>query len=143
MYIVSACFLGENCKYDGGNNYNEKVIKMIEGHNYFTVCPEMIAGFPAPRPPAEMSRGRVYNNKGEDLTDLFREGAEKALKEAGKKALNMGEDIELAILKAKSPTCGSKCIYDGTFTHTIVDGNGVFAELLIKNGIKVISEEEC
>ncbi|GAB1475194.1 DUF523 domain-containing protein [Bacillota bacterium] len=143
MYIVSACFLGENCKYDGGNNLNAKVLKLIEGHNYLPVCPEMAVGFPAPRPPAEIRGGRVYNNKGEDLTDLFREGAEKVLKEAREKALSLGEEIELALLKAKSPTCGSKRIYDGTFSHKVVDGNGVFAELLINNGIKVISEEEC
>ncbi len=142
MYIVSGCLLGENCKYNGGNNLNDKVMEMLKGHNYISVCPEMLAGFPAPRPPAEISKGRVYNDKGKDLTDLFIKGARIALNEAKKKSREIGEEIDLAILKAKSPTCGSRQIYDGSFSHTIVDGDGVFAALLIENGIKVISEED-
>ena len=142
MYIVSACLLGENCKYNGGNNLNDKVKEMLEGHNYISVCPEIVAGFPAPRPPAEIREGRVYNDKGDDLTEMFLDGAEKTLSEARKKSELLGEEIELAILKAKSPTCGSSRIYDGSFSHVVVDGNGIFAALLIENGIKVISEED-
>lgn len=143
MYIVSACLLGEDVKYNGGNNYNEKVIELIKGHNYMPVCPEITAGFPAPRPPAEIRDGRVYNDKGVDLTDLFNKGAEEVFLEAKKMAEELGEEIEMAILKAKSPTCGSSVIYDGTFSHIVVEGDGVFAKLLKDNGIKVISEEEC
>lgn len=142
MYIVSACLLGENCKYNGGNNYNEKVAELIKGHEYISVCPEMAAGLTSPRPPAEILDGRVYNDEGEDLTERFWEGAEKTLKEAMEKARALDEEIELAILKAKSPTCGSGEIYDGTFSHTVVRGDGIFARLLMDNGIKVISEED-
>jgi uncharacterized protein YbbK (DUF523 family) len=143
MYVVSACLLGENCKYNGGNNYHERVISFLNDKNYIAVCPEMIGGFPAPRPPAEILDRKVYNDKGQELTDAFIKGANETLRIIENKAKELGEEVELAILKAKSPTCGSNKIYDGTFTHTIVSGNGIFADLLIKNGIKVISEEEC
>ncbi len=143
MVIVSACLLGENCKYNGGNNRNETVIRRLRDYNYVAVCPEVAGGCPVPRPPAELREGRVVNTEGEDLTDKFREGAEKALAEAKTRAEELGEDLELAILKAKSPSCGSQQIYDGTFSHTVIHGDGVFADLLKKQGIKIISEEEC
>ncbi len=143
MYIVSACLLGQNCKYNGGNNLNEKVIEKLKGHSYIALCPEEEGGAPTPRPPAEIREGRVYNVEGRDLTDELQRGAEKSLARAEDEARKSGERLELAILKAKSPSCGCGQIYDGTFSHKVVQGNGVFAELLLKNGIKVISEEEC
>jgi len=143
VYIISACLLGENCKYNGGNNLNEKVIDLAKGHNYIAVCPEVAAGCPVPRPPMEIRDGRVYSQEGEDLTEEFREGAAMVLAEARARAGELGEDIELAVLKSRSPSCGCGRIYDGTFTHTLIDGDGVLAELLTQNGIKIISEEEC
>ena len=143
MYIISACLLGENCKYNGGNNLNESVIDLIKGHNYIAVCPEVAAGCPVPRSPMEIRAGRVYSIDGEDFTEKFRDGAARVLAEARARAKESGEDIELAVLKSRSPSCGCGRIYDGTFTHTLVDGDGVLAELLKKNGIKIISEEEC
>lgn len=142
MYIISACLLGENCKYNGGNNLNEKVRAIAKGCNYIAVCPEVAGGCPTPRAPAEIRDGRVYNIQGEDLTDEFREGAALELAKARAIADRLGEEIELAVLKSKSPSCGCGQIYDGTFTHTLVPGDGIFAQLLKKNGIKIISEEE-
>ncbi len=143
MYIISACLLGANCKYNGGNNLSELVIDLVKGHNYIAVCPEVAGGCSVPRSPCEIRDGRVYNKEGEDLTGKFQEGAAKVLAEAGTLAEEYGEDIELAILRFGSPSCGCGRIYDGTFTHTLVDGDGIFTELLKKNGIKTITEEEC
>lgn len=143
MYIVSACLLGKNCRYNGGNNFSERVAARIKGHNYIAVCPETAGGCPVPREPGEIRNGRVYDPAGEDLTDLFREGAEKAFAEAIELADRLGESLEMAILKARSPSCGCRQIYDGTFSHTVVKGDGVFADLILRNGIEVISEEEC
>lgn len=143
MYIISACLLGENCKYNGGNNLNEKVIALAKSHNYIAVCPEVAGGCPVPRSPMEIRDDRVYSQEGEELTEKFRKGAGRVLAEAIARAGQLGEDIELAVLKSRSPSCGCGRIYDGTFTHTLVDGDGVLAELLRQNGIKIISEEDC
>lgn len=151
MYVVSACLLGANCKYNGGNNDNEAVKDFCEGHKVLAVCPETEGGLKSPRPPAEQIRCpsdegcgsnadscviRVVNKNGEDLTEYFRRGAEICLK----KVLDSGEPPEVAILKANSPSCGCGKIYDGTFTGTLTDGDGIFAALLKEHGIKVITE---
>lgn len=142
MYIVSSCLLGVKCKYNGESNYTKEVEEALEGHNYISLCPEEVGGFPTPRPPAELRDGRVYNNKGEDVTDQFNLGAERSLQMAREKAEELGELIEKAILKAKSPTCGKGPIYDGNFNGTLVEGQGVFAKLLTDNEIQVLSEED-
>lgn len=142
MYIVSSCLLGVKCKYNGESNYDPKVEEFLKGHNYISLCPEEVGGFTTPRPPAELKRGRVFNNKGEDITEQFCLGAEKALEMSRQKATELGEPIEKAILKAKSPTCGKGPIYDGNFNGTLVEGQGVFAKLLTDNKIPVISEED-
>lgn len=142
MYIISACLLGENCKYNGGNNLNEKVMEIVKNRNYIAVCPEVAVGFPTPRPLAEIRDGRVYNIEGKDVTEEFGKGAAIELARAKELADRLGENIELAILKSKSPSCGCGRIYDGTFTHRLAPGDGIFARLLKENGIKTISEEE-
>jgi uncharacterized protein YbbK (DUF523 family) len=142
MYIISACLLGENCKYNGGNNLNEKVMEIVKNRNYIAVCPEVAVGFPTPRPLAEIRDGRVYNIEGKDVTEEFEKGAAIELARAKELADRLGENIELAILKSKSPSCGCGRIYDGTFTHRLAPGDGIFARLLKENGIKTISEEE-
>ncbi|MGI6734434.1 MAG: DUF523 domain-containing protein [Anaerovoracaceae bacterium] len=142
MYIISACLLGENCKYNGGNNFNERVMEIAKNCNYIAVCPEVAVGFPAPRPPAEIREGRVYNIEGKDLTEQFQKGAALELARARELAEELGEEIELAILKSKSPSCGCGQIYDGTFTHRLVSGDGIFASLLKENRIKILTEEE-
>ncbi len=138
MYVVSACLLGADCKYNGGNNRNDPVLEFLDGKKILAVCPETAGGLKAPREPAEQQGGRVLNRAGEDLTEAFIRGAEICLG----KALDSGEEIEGAVLKANSPSCGSCVIYDGTFTGTLTEGDGVFAKMLKDRGIKVLTEEE-
>lgn len=142
MYLVSACLLGQDTKYNGGNNRNEAVIEFAEKHSVFPVCPESRGGLPVPRPPAERVGDRVINREGEDVTGMFLAGARSSLAIALSEAERRGEKIEGAILKANSPSCGSGLIYDGSFTGTTVRRDGCFTELLKELGIKVISEKE-
>ena len=141
MYIVSACLLGANCKYNGGNNDNEAVKDFCEGHKILAVCPETAGGLKAPRPPAEQTGGKVIDREGRDVTESFRRGAEICLEKV-LAAQAGGDTVELAILKANSPSCGSGRIYDGTFTGTLTDGDGLFARMLKEHGIKVITEND-
>ena len=132
--LVSACLLGVNCKYSGGNNLNEKVLKYIEDKEVIPVCPEIMGGLSTPRPPSEIIGNKVMNNENKDVTKEYTKGAEETLKLA--KLFN----VKKALLKAKSPSCGSNKIYDGTFSGTLTDGDGVTVRLLKENGIEVISE---
>ncbi len=134
--MVSGCLLGENCKYNGGNNYSEKVAKYIEDHEVLSVCPECLGGLPIPRIPAEIVNGVVINKAGENVDAEFRKGAEIALGIAKK------EQIDVAILQSRSPSCGVKQIYDGTFSGTRINGQGVFASLLKENGFQMIDVED-
>ncbi len=144
MYMVSACLLGCDCKYSGGNNRNEDVISFLQDKEYIKVCPEIEGGLSTPREPSEILDGtgndvlagnsKVITKTGVDVTDNFVLGAQKILKEA---ILNK---VKMAILKSKSPSCGCGIIYDGSFSGTIRQGNGVTAELLLKNGIDVCDE---
>lgn len=146
MIIISACLCGCNCKYNGGNNYNEKIKKIYDEGEAILVCPEEMAGLSTPRDPVEIQGGsgvdvlegkaKVISVNGTDVTDKFLKGANKVLEIAVK------NNVKKAILKGKSPSCGSGKIYDGTFTGKIVEGNGVAAELLKLNGIEVVSEED-
>ena len=138
MYIVSACLLGANCKYNGGNNDNEDVKDFCEGHRIMTVCPETEGGLSSPRPPAEQQGEKVVDCEGKDVTAEFRKGAEICLQ----KVLDSGEEPELAVLKANSPSCGSCFVYDGTFTGTLTRGDGVFAGLIKARGIRVLTEKD-
>ncbi len=134
--LVSACLLGRNCKYNGGNNRNEKVIQFLEGKEIIPVCPEVAAGMPVPRLPVEIRDGRIISIEGKDLDDVYRKGVKKTL---GPIDL---EDIDLAILKAKSPTCGVHEIYDGTFSGKKIKGQGLLAAALIEEGVYVIDEND-
>ena len=142
MYIVSACLLGQNCKYNGGNNLNEEVVEFCRNHKYVTVCPESAGKLPAPRPPAEKIGDRIVDKEGKDVTDAFLRGADISLKTCMEMARISGEEIEGAILKANSPSCGVGQIYDGTFSGTLTEGNGVFAGMLRRLGIEIITEKE-
>ena len=130
--LVSACLIGENCKYDGGNNRNEKVLEFLKGHEVIPVCPEQLGGLPTPRPCSEIVNGIVTNTKGDSVDYEFRLGADIALKTA------KTEQIDLAILQSRSPSCGVRQIYDGSFSGTKIDGHGIFAGKLIENGFRVI-----
>lgn len=132
--IVSACLLGYNCKYSGSNNKNDAVLKLKNKYELIPVCPEEAGGLPTPRDASEISNGKVVTNKGKDVTKEFTLGAEKCFEIA------KNNNCNIAVLKERSPSCGFKKIYDGTFTSTIIDGNGVFAELLDKNGVKIYNE---
>ena len=136
MILVSACLLGENCKYSGGNNRREEVCRFLDGKKYVPFCPEQAGGLPTPRLPSERREGRVFSSAGEDVTEAFLLGAERTLEFCRR------EGVGLAILKQGSPSCGSRYIYDGSFSGVKIPGEGVTAELLRKNGIRVVSEEE-
>ncbi|MBE6145398.1 MAG: DUF523 domain-containing protein [Firmicutes bacterium] len=134
--LVSACLLGIDCKYSGGNNLNEKVLEYIKDYEVIPVCPEIMGGLSTPRPPSERIGDKVLNNQGIDVTNEYTKGALETLKLA--KLFN----VKKALLKAKSPSCGKGKIYDGTFTSTLIEGNGVTVDLLESNGIEVISEQD-
>jgi len=142
MFLISACLLGNNCKYNGGNNYHQDVIDFCKEHSYYPVCPEGISGLPTPRPPAEYVGEKVIDKEGNDVTAYFVRGAQESFRLAEAEARRRGEAIEGAILKANSPSCGSGKIYDGTFSGTLIDGSGCFTRMLLDRDIKVISEKE-
>ena len=135
--LISRCLLGEPCRYDG----KSKPVPAAEalrraGHQLVPVCPEVMGGLATPRPPAErQSDGRVVNREGTDVTDQYRSGARQALE------LARQGGCTLAVLKANSPSCGSLHIYDGTFSKTLIPGQGVAAELLCRFGIDVVDED--
>ena len=134
--MVSACLAGENCKYNGGNNLNENVRKLMDGNEVITVCPEVLGGLPTPRVPSEIRNGTVISKDGRVVDAAFWAGAEKCLKIA----LELQPD--LIVLQSRSPSCGVKQRYDGSFTGTLINGSGVAAELLIKHGFHVIDAED-
>ena len=134
--MVSACLLGQNCKYSGGNNRDERVLAFLEGHEVIPVCPEVMGGLPTPRPPAEIVCGEVINKLGKSVDREYRLGAQKALEIARR------ERIDLAILQSRSPSCGVKEIYDGTFSGTRIPGQGICAALLMENGFAVLDRED-
>lgn len=131
--LVSSCLLGLNCRYDGGNNYSKEVEEFLKNYEVIPICPEIMGGLPTPRTPSERQADRVINKDGKDVTEQYEKGARECLFLAQK------YDVKKALLKLRSPSCGSKEIYDGTFSHTIIEGDGVTAELFKKNGIEVIS----
>ena len=134
--LVSACLLGAACKYSGGDNFCPKVAALVKDYQLVPVCPEQLGGLPTPRTPAERQGDRVIAKDGRDVTDAYSRGAQEAWKLA--KLFGCGT----AILKARSPSCGARGIYDGTFTGTVVPGSGVTAELLRDAGIRVLTEDE-
>lgn len=134
--LVSACLLGKNCKYNGGNNLNQSVLDFIEGHEVIGVCPEQLGGLSTPRLPAEIVAGVVTNKEGVSVDNEFRKGAQSAL------AAALENKVDLAILQSRSPSCGVKEIYDGSFSGKKIKGQGVFARLLAARGIKVLDAED-
>ena len=135
MRIVSACLAGVKCRWDGDARPCQKVMDLVKQGKAIPVCPEQLGGLPTPRTPAERRGNKVFTREGKDVTLEFKKGAEEALKIA--QLANCKE----AILKSKSPSCGSGKVYDGTFSGKLVNGNGVFVELLKRNNTKVLNEE--
>ena len=134
--VVSACLLGENCKYNGGNNFNERVLRYVAGHEVIPVCPEMLGGLPCPRKPVEWVGDRVLTKDGDDCTENFRLGVQRAMEIIADKR------VDLAILQSRSPTCGVKQIYDGTFSGVRIDGQGALARALKERGIPLMDAED-
>lgn len=134
--MVSACLLGRNCKYNGGNNRNEAVLAFLEGHEVIPVCPEVAGGLSVPRSPCEIVNGVVMDQNGVNRNEAFRTGAERCL------ALAREKGAELAILQSRSPSCGVNEIYDGSFSGRKIPGSGVFAALLRENGVRVLDAED-
>lgn len=134
--IVSACLAGDNCKYNGGNNFNQKLMDFLMPHDIIKVCPEVLGGLPTPRSPAEISGSQVMNTEGKNITEEFSLGARRAFEIVRK------EDPNLIVLQSRSPSCGVKEIYDGTFSKKKISGHGLFADLCIKAGYKVLDIED-
>ena len=134
--LISACLVGENCKYDGGNNLNPKIEALLEKYDLIPFCPEEQGDLPPPRNPSEIKGERVVMDNGKDVTENFSRGAKKAL------MLALYLKINIAVLKERSPSCGTHQVHDGSFSNTLIDGMGITAKLLKENGIKVYSEDE-
>ena len=134
--LISACLLGFECKYSGGSNAldGEKLEALKESFRLIPVCPESAGGLPTPRPPSERRNGKVINKLGQDVTEEYRKGADTALYLARRYGCTR------ALLKERSPSCGSGAIYDGSFTGSLVPGDGVAAESLKAAGIRVCGE---
>ncbi|WP_282929868.1 DUF523 domain-containing protein [Anaerococcus sp. Marseille-Q7828] len=133
---VSACLLGENCKYNGGNNYSKKLVEFLKGKEVISICPEVLGGLPIPRKPAEIVDGEVKLENGSSVDYEFKKGAQIALDKV------IDNQVDLVILQSRSPSCGVNNIYDGSFSGKLIDGKGVFAKLLVDNGIDVIDVED-
>lgn len=133
---VSSCLLGENCKYNGGNNKNEFLVKYLKNHKIIPICPEVMGGLSIPRTPAEIVNGIVTDRDGNVVDYQFRLGAEIAYNKIIK------EEVELVILQSRSPSCGVKEVYDGTFSKKLVKGKGVLAKKLEDLNLKVVDIED-
>ena len=133
-YIVSACLIGKNTKYNGGNNKNDKIIEFLKDKEYITVCPEVSGGLSIPRVPSEIKKDKVINKEGKDVTLNFKFGSLMEIE----RVKYFG--ATKAILKSNSPSCGVNKVYDGTFSNTLIDGDGIFTKELKKLGIEVLTE---
>lgn len=134
--LVSSCVLGKNCKYNGGNNYNPRVMEFVKDKEVVEICPELLAGLPIPRPSAELVDGIVMGIDGKNVDKEYRYAVDMAMKKIEYL------DIDLVILQSRSPTCGVNHIYDGSFTGKLIKGQGLFTQALIKAGYKVVDAED-
>ena len=135
-YVVSGCLAGLACRYDGGSKPYEAVRRLVETGRAVTACPESLSGLPVPRPPCEQRDGRVIMRTGEDVTEAFERGAERAMRTVRE------HGCTAAILKARSPSCGFGEIYDGSFTGATCPGEGVWARRLREAGLVLYSEHD-
>ena len=134
--LVSACLLGENCKYNGGNNYSPAVVEFVKGKEVLTLCPEMMAGMGCPRTPIEIVDGVLMDRDGNNVDATMRKAVADAMEFIRK------EDIECAILQSRSPTCGVNQVYDGSFSGKLISGSGIFAQALQDAGYNTIDAED-
>ena len=134
--LVSGCLLGENCKYNGGNNYNPRVVEFLKGKEVISICPEMMAGMGCPRNPIEIVDGVLTDCHGKNVDSLIRKSVIEIMDRI------RDEEIQCAILQSRSPTCGVNQVYDGTFSGKLIPGSGVFAKSLMDAGYLVIDGED-
>ena len=134
--LVSACLLGENCKYNGGNNYNGAVAEFVRDKEVLPICPEMLAGMGCPRTPIEIVDGVLMDRDGRNVDAAMRAAVEMAMKQIS------SEKIQCAVLQSRSPTCGVNQVYDGSFTGKLIPGTGIFAQALKDAGYRVIDAED-
>ena len=134
--LVSGCLLGENCKYNGGNNYNPRVVEFLKGKEVISICPEMMAGMGCPRNPIEIVDGVLTDCHGKNVDSLIRKSVMEIMERI------RDEEIQCAILQSRSPTCGVNQVYDGTFSGKLISGSGVFAKSLMDAGYRVIDGED-
>ena len=139
IVVVSACLLGENCKYSGGNNRNQRLLSELAQHpevEVIPVCPEIAGGLPTPRPPAEIVDGEVVNSCGASVDAAYRAGV--AAEMARLRPYFEAGELVAAVLQSRSPSCGVHEVYDGTFTGRLVEGRGLFARALAESNVKLI-----
>ena len=134
--LVSGCLLGENCKYNGGNNYNPRVVEFLKDKEVISICPEIMAGMGCPRNPIEIVDGVLTDCHGKNVDALIRKSVIEIMDRI------RDEEIQCAILQSRSPTCGVKQVYDGTFSGKLIPGSGVFAKSLMDAGYLVIDGED-
>ena len=134
--LVSGCLLGENCKYNGGNNYNPRVVEFLKGKEVISICPEIMAGMGCPRNPIEIVDGVLTDCHGKNVDSLIRKSVMEIMERI------RDEEIQCAVLQSRSPTCGVNQVYDGTFSGKLVPGSGVFAKSLMDAGYLVIDVED-
>lgn len=133
---VSACLLGERCKYNGGSNRLDCLADILEGHEVVPVCPEVAGGLPVPRPRSEIRDGVVVDEFGESVDAAFRSGAAAELAR-----IDAAGGVDFAILQPRSPSCGAGSVYDGTFSGVLVEGDGVFARMLKERGVPIVAAD--
>lgn len=136
MIAISACLAGKCCKYNGGSNEVESLRKLYESQEAILICPEVEGGLPVPRVPSEIVQDKVLTQDGKDVTENYRQGALKCLEKCKEAHCTM------AVLRARSPSCGVGEVYDGTFSHTVVKKDGIFTQLARENGICCMTDEE-
>ena len=134
--LISACLLGGNCKYNGGNNYSAAVVEYVKDKEVLTICPEMMAGMGCPRTPIEIVDGVLMDRNGNNVDAVMREAVAQAMEMIRK------DNIQYAILQSRSPTCGVNEIYDGSFSGKLIPGSGVLAQALKAVGYQVIDAED-
>ena len=134
--LVSACLLGENCKYNGGNNFSPAVAEYVRGREVLALCPEMLAGMGCPRTPIEIVNGVLMDREGRNVDEAMRKAVARAMELVRK------EGISCAILQSRSPTCGVNQVYDGSFSGKLLAGSGIFAQALKEAGYRVLDAED-
>lgn len=135
-YAVSACLVGVNCKYNGKNNKNNKLLTFLENQDYITICPEVVGGLPIPRACSEIQNNQVVNIEGKDVTKEFYLGAQKELERI------IEEKVDLVLVQPRSPSCGCGKVYDGTFSNNLVNGDGIFVKMCKNKEIVVQNYDE-